>query len=99
MGRRRIRLTRPQISALVCSGLEFFDDDDQELLNAWNWGEGKALEFEESDAESIFSALVGLANAEDDWARDPSNDRDMRTLAARASRSLGCVASKVIRSS
>jgi hypothetical protein len=94
---RRERLSGPQISALECCGLEHPDDDAERLLaRCWAAGDRRALVFDPGEAEALWAALRDLSNAEDDFAEDRSQDREMRRLAGRAARSLGAIGSRVL---
>jgi hypothetical protein len=94
---RRVRLSAPQISALECCGLEHPDDDADRLVDrCWAAGDRRALVFDPGEAEALWAALRDLSNAEDDFAEDPSRDREMRRFSARAARSLGAIGSRVL---
>jgi hypothetical protein len=86
-----IKLTDAQVSALECSGLEElhpeFDADLFVLREAWK---GQTLVVTADTRDALFSALIDRANAE-------SETPDADVFARRAARSLGTLASRVLR--
>jgi hypothetical protein len=92
----RLVLTPAQRSALECAGLEA-PDGPKETALALAWKGGNALDYADADRDAIFEALTDLSNAEDAFAEDTSQDAEMRKHARRAARSLGAIASRVLR--
>lgn len=100
-----MRLSAAQVSAIECSGvLDATDersDDDQALDDALaNQGAGRTvLVLGPTTAMAVYRALTELANGEDAEARRQRRGGDPHTagMAARACRSLTCVAAAVLR--
>lgn len=87
-----VRLTDAQQSALECAGLgetERYGDELATLAAAWK---GRTLVVSAETRDTLFSELTDLSNGEDEDAQRTGNQ-----FAARASRSLAAVASKVLR--
>ena len=81
------------LSALECSGLEL-EDEPGLVAKAWT---GRTLVFEEADRDALFLELTEMSNSEDATAEDTNEDPDIRKYARRAARSLGTLASHVLR--
>jgi urease accessory protein UreH len=91
-GLMRVRLTLPQQAALECrrDGLEPL------ALGAW---QGRWLLFSRDQAEDLMSELIEASNAEDAQAERLRHcgDLECARFAARDSRALGNVASRIVR--
>ena len=88
-----IRLSSAQESALECRDWS----EEPAVREAWR---GSQLFPPEDDEqrEQLWRELNDASNAEDDFAEDQGNDGDGRKYARRASRSLACLASRVLSS-
>jgi hypothetical protein len=89
-GMIRIRMTEPQASAVECR------DWSEEPIMAAAWDGDRTLEFAATSGHDLFSELTEASNAEDAFAEMTEHDKEMRKWAARASRALGNLASKVL---
>lgn len=88
-----ITLTAAQISALECAGLDW-ESEPGPIERAWRT-RGKFV-FDESERESLFSAVNDASNSEDAAAQHV-DDATMRRQANNAAKALGNLASKVLR--
>lgn len=91
-----VHLSAAQISALECGGLDWDAPEPGPIERAWSTHR-HALVFEEADRDALADALNEMSNAEDAFAEERTNDREMRTFARRASRSLAALYGRVLR--
>ena len=84
----KLRLSDAQVSAIECRDWS----EEPVMQRAW---QGSYLVFEEADREPLWEELRDASNAEDAQA-EYDTDAAARKFAGRASRSLGCVAGKVL---
>ena len=89
--KKKIRLSSAQESAMQCRDWS----DEPAVREAWR---GSQLFVPEDDdqKEQLWSELNDASNAEDAFAEESTNDPDGRKYARRASRSLACLASRVL---